>query len=91
MRGNSGFGCYFARTISDSQTFGDITYKVRLLPKHTLIFNDNEVKGKGFFNMSKEMFDKYSKHYDSIRWNQKGKLKEFLVLNTDIIKSYELI
>ncbi len=92
IKGNCGYGVYFARTIRDSRTFGDITYKVNVLPKKTLIFNDNEVSGKGFFNMSRDIYDRYiSDGYDSVAWYRKGRLQEFIVLRTDIISDYEII
>jgi len=92
MKGNAGYGAYFAKTVRDSRTFGDITYKVKICPENTLVFNDNEVKGKGFFNMNKETYDKYiSKGYDSLAWYKGGVLKEFIVLKKSIIIDYEYI
>ena len=44
IKGNSGYGIYFAPNIKDSKTFGDITYKCKIIPIKTLKFNDNEVK-----------------------------------------------
>jgi len=86
IKGNCGYGVYFASAKKYSQTFGDITYRVKLTPNNTLIFNDNEVRGKGFFNMSELQFNDYIKAgYDSLAWYRKGKLAEFIALTTDII------
>lgn len=92
IKGNAGYGVYFAGTIRKSRTFGDITYKVKVSPKRTLIFNDNEVSGKGFFNMSRDIYLSYiSDGYDSVVWYRKGRLQEFIALNTDIIIDYNII
>jgi hypothetical protein len=92
IKGNAGYGVYFAKSIKDSKTFGDITYKVKICPQNTLIFNDNEVKGKGFFNMSKEFYDKYiSEGYDSLLWYRNGRFQEFIALKPEIIIDYEVM
>lgn len=92
IKGNCGYGAYFARTKKDSLTFGDITYKVKIKPLNTLIFNDNEVKEKGFFNMSESIFNSYiSLGYDSIAWLKNNKLKEFIVLDKNIITDKTII
>jgi len=92
MRGGAGYGAYFAKDKKVSMTFGDIIYKVTLNPKNTLVFNDNEVKGTGFFNMTKEKYEEYlSKGYDSLQWNRKGKLQEFIALKPEIILDKEFV
>lgn len=92
IKGNCGYGCYFAKKIKYSKTFGDITYSVNINPKNTLVINDNDVKQYKIFNINKEWFDKYiSLGYDSIAWCRNGILTEFIVLNSIIIKSFELI
>lgn len=92
IKGNCGYGAYFAKSIKDSRTFGDRTYKVKICPKNTLIFHDNEVKGKGFFNMSKELYDKYtSDGYDSLLWYRNGRFQEFIALKAEIIVSYDIM
>lgn len=87
IRNISGFyGVYFASSKRDSKVFGDRTYKVSIKPKNTLIIQDNEVKKYNFFNISKESYEKYIEDgFDSIAWYQKGKIKEFVVLDTKII------
>lgn len=90
MRGNNGWGVYFSKKKRYSQTFGDLTYKVKVCPKNTLRFDDNEVKGKGFFNMTKEKYDYYREQgYDSLVWYRNGTFKELVVLTNDIIKNIE--
>lgn len=82
------YGIYFAKSKSKSKTFGDITYKVSVNPKNTLVINDNEVKKYNFFNISKESYDKYiSDGYDSIAWYKNGVLQEFVVLDNKIISN----
>lgn len=86
IRGNCGYGAYFARTKAYSKVFGDITYKVRLRPKNTLTFEDSGVKGAGFFNMDKLRYNSYVKAgYDSLAWYRGGKLMEFIALDASII------
>ena len=92
VKGNAGYGVHFAKSIKDSKTFGDITYKVKIRPQHTLIFHDNEVKGKGFFYMSKEFYSKYISYgYDSLLWYRNGRFQEFIALNPEIIIDYEVM
>ena len=92
IKGSCGYGSYFAKSKKDSKTFGDMTYKVKITPLNPLVINDNEIKNYNFFNISKESYDTYIKNgYDSIAWYKNGLLKEFIVLNTTIIKSRELI
>lgn len=92
IKGNAGYGAYFSKSIKYSKTFGDITYKVKICPQNTLTFHDNEVKGKGFFNMTKEFYDKYiSEGYDSLLWYRDGKIQEFVALKPEIIVDYEVI
>lgn len=92
MRGRNGWGAYFAKHKKDSKVFGDLTYKVKVCPNNTLVFHDNEVKGKGFFNMSKDVYDDYvSSGYDSLLWYRKGRFQELVVLDPNIIKDYDLM
>jgi hypothetical protein len=91
MKGNNGYGIYLAKSLKYSKTFGDITYKVIVIPKRTLIFNDNEVRGKGFFNMTEIKYKEFIKNYDSLAWYRKGILQEFVVLDDKIIKDYYTI
>lgn len=92
IKGNCGYGAYFAKTIKDSKTFGDITYKVKIEAKKTFVIHDNDVKKYKFFNIDKEWYDKYiSLGFDSIAWYKKGVLKEFIALDETIIKKFEVI
>ena len=89
IKGKNGFGFYLSPNKKYSQTFGDITYKVTVQPNNLLIFYDNEVKGKGFFNMTKQQFDNYiNKNIDSLAWVRKNKLTEFVVLKSEIVKNF---
>lgn len=92
MKGKSGYGAYFAKSSKDTEIFGDIKYKVKICPQNTLIFHDNEVRGKGFFNMTKEFYDKYiSEGYDSLLWYRKGRFQELVVLRPEIIVDHEIV
>lgn len=92
IKGNSGYGAYFSKSLKYTKSVGDISYKVKICPQNSLIFHDNEVRGKGFFNMSKEYYDKYiSDGYDSLIWYRNGKLLEFIALKPEIIINYEMI
>ena len=92
IKGNAGYGVYLAGDKRHSLKYGDMLYRVKVNPNNTLTFNDNEVWKKGFFNMSKEWYDKYiSEGYDSIAWIVGGKIKEFIVLDLNIIKDFDYI
>lgn len=92
IKGNAGYGVYLAGDKKHSLKYGDILYKVKVRPKNTLTFNDNEVWRKGFFNMSKEWYDKYiNDGYDSISWVVGGKIKEFIVLDLSIIVDIDYV
>ena len=87
IKGNCGYGFYLAKSIKVAKTFGDIVTRYKVTPKNTLCFYDNEIKGKGFFNMDKITFDNYiSLGYDSLAWYKNGKLQEFIALNTNILE-----
>lgn len=89
---NNSWGIFFAKTKKYSQTFGDITYKVLIEPKNTLILNDKEVMKTPFFNMNKEQYDNYiNQGYDSIAWYRQGELTEFIVLDPNIIKDKDIV
>lgn len=92
VRGNAGYGIYLAKSKRISKVFGNIVYKVKVCPLNTLVFHDNEVKKKGFFNMSKKHYDDYiSQGYDSLIWYRNGKFMEMVVLDPDIIEDYSII
>lgn len=89
---NDSWGIFLTKNKKYSQTFGDLTYRVKIDPKNTLILKDNEVRKNPFFNMNKDQYDNYIKQgYDSIAWYRKDILTEFIVLDPSIIKDYNLI
>ena len=91
VKGNCGYGIYLAKSRKYSRHFGDITYSVNVQPKNTLRFDDNEVRGKGFFNMTEVHFNNYLNNgYDSLVWYRNGKIAEFIVLDTGIIKEWSI-
>lgn len=89
------YGIYLSPILSYSRKYGMLTYDVKVKPMRTLIvdgkeFSDNTLSKNNIFNITKEMFDELrSKGYDSIAWFRNGKLIEFIVLDTKIIKSKE--
>lgn len=92
IKGTYGYGAYFAGTAKDSQTFGNITYEVKICPENTFVLKDSEVRGTQFYNMPKQVFEKYiNDGYDSVAWYRGGKIKEFIVLVPNIVKDYEVI
>ena len=89
---NNSHGIFFAAKKAYSKVFGDITYKVKIEPKNTLVLNDNEVAKTPFFNIKEnELKDYLDKGYDSIAWNKGGKLQEFIVLDNSIIKDRDIV
>ena len=89
---NNSHGIFFAAKKAYSKVFGDITYKVKIEPKNTLVLNDNEVARTPFFNIKEnELKDYLDKGYDSIAWNKGGKLQEFIVLDNSIIKDRDIV
>lgn len=89
------YGIYLSPILSYSRKYGPLTYDVKVKPTKTLVVDNREFSDKSLskinlFNINKEMFDELtSKGYDSIAWFRGGKLLEFIVLNTNIIKSKE--
>ena len=89
IKGTNGYGFYLTSRLKYSKTFGDFTYKFKVIPVKSLVLYDNDVKKHSFFNISKEHFDNYiNEGYDSLIWYRKNILTEFVVLNVDIIKNY---
>ena len=89
VKGNCGYGVYLAKSKKYSSSFGDILYSVIVKPKNTLRFDDNDVRGKGFFNMKENDYNSYIQQgYDSLVWYRKGKLTEFILLDTKIITDW---
>ena len=92
IAGRNGWGAYFAKDKKDTQIFGDLLHKVKIVSKNSRIFIDNEVGRYPFFNISKDHYDEYIKQgYDSLIWYRRGKLKEFVVLDPSIVKNYEMV
>jgi len=89
---NNSFGIFFSPKTNYSQVFGDITNKVKIEPKKTLVLQDKEAVKTGFFNMNESQYNDYLKEgFDSIAWYRKGELTEFIVIEPSIIKDSEIV
>lgn len=89
---NNSFGFFCSPIKQYSKVYGDYTYKVKLkTTSKILILKDRDVFKNPFFNITKKEFEQYIKKYDIIEWYRKEKLTEVIILNPEIVKSYEPI